>query len=120
MYLDFCNEKIYYSYENNTKPVVVFIHGLGGKAIYGEDFKKFNNRNYQLLCFDLVGRGNSSYNQNLSLELWIKNIETVLEKLKVNNFYVLAHSFGCYLTANLLLNKKFNIKNSLLITPYNP
>ncbi|MDE5767323.1 MAG: alpha/beta hydrolase [Malacoplasma sp.] len=120
MYLDFCNEKIYYSYENSTKPVVVFIHGLGGKAIYGEDFRKFNNRNYQLICFDLVGRGNSSYNQSLSLELWIKNIETVLEKLKVNNFYILAHSFGCYLTANLLLNKKFNIKNSLLITPYNP
>ena len=120
MYLNFCNEQIYYSYENNSKPIVVFIHGLGGKAIYGEDFRKFNNRNYQLLCFDLIGRGKSSYNQNLSLELWIKNIEHVLEELKINSFYVLAHSFGCYLTANLLTNKKFNIKNSLLITPYNP
>ena len=120
MYLDFLNEKIYYSFEDNSKPLVVFIHGLGGKAIYGEDFKKIDNRNYQILSFDLVGRGNSSYNNPITLQLWIDNIKAVLKELKIKKFYVLAHSFGCYLTANLLLDKDFEIIDSLLITPYNP
>lgn len=121
MFINLLNEKIYYSLEeDNNKPLVVFIHGLGGFAQTGENFKKFANRNYRLLCFDLIGRGNSSYNQKLSLDLWFKNIQLILTKLKIKKFYILAHSLGGYLSVKLLQDKHFDIVDSLLVVPYNP
>ncbi|MDE5553111.1 MAG: alpha/beta hydrolase [Malacoplasma sp.] len=121
MFINLLGEKIYYSLEEDSnKPLVVFIHGLGGLAETGESFKKIENRKYRLLCFDLIGRGKSSYNKKISLDLWFKNIQLVLDELKIKKFYILAHSLGGYLSAKLLQDKRFDILDSLLITPYNP
>lgn len=121
MYLELLNEKIYYNYENDSKkPLVVYIHGLGGSAALGENYLKFKNRNYRLLCFDLVGRGKSSFNQNISMDFWIENIKEVLNSLNIKEFFILSHSLGCYLSSKILLDKQFSVSNCLYIAPFNP
>lgn len=119
MYLDILNEKVYCSeLENSDKPIVVYIHGLGGKASFFENFSSLN-RDYRIFAFDLIGRGNSSWNQNLSIDLWLENINLVLDELNINNFYLVSYSFGCYLATKIINSKKYNILDSLFICPYN-
>lgn len=119
MYINLLNEKIYYEIEDNNKPLVVFIHGMGGSSSILEAYKNFDNRNYRLLSFDLIGRGNSSCNQPITSKLWLENVKEILKKLNINNFFLLCHSFGCYLGSEILCDKSFKIINNLFVAPYN-
>lgn len=120
MYLELLNEQIYYYFENNDKPVVVYIHGLGGKAEFFEKFDDFTDKKYQILAFDLPGRGKSSWNNPLNVLLWLNTICEVLDKLNIKKFYLLAHSFGCYLASEIINMNKYEIMDNLFICPYNP
>lgn len=120
MYIELLNESIYYFLENdNQKPLVVYIHGLGGKADFFEQYSKFTNRNYRILAFDLIGRGNTKTNQNLSIDLWLENIHAVLNALNIKEFYLLSHSLGAYLASEIINSKKYNILNSVFVAPFN-
>lgn len=120
MEINFLNEKIYYFCEDNSKPLVVYIHGLGGKAEFAENLLKFDNRKYRILCFDLAGRGKSTFNDPISVNKWLENIYYVLDHLNIRDFYLLAHSFGCYLATEIMNSKKYNVINNVLVAPYNP
>lgn len=73
-----------------------------------------------MLNFDLIGRGQSSLNQNLSSELWVKNVKELLKKLNINNFYLFSHSFGGYLASEIMADPSFKVINNLYVAPYNP
>lgn len=121
MYINLLNEDIYYFLENDSKkPLVVYIHGLGGRAHFFEQYSKFENREYRILTFDLIGRGNTKTHQNLSIDLWMKNIYAILDYLNIDKFILLSHSLGAYFATKIINSKKYHIIDNLFVAPFNP
>lgn len=115
------SDRLYYRREAvKNKPLVIFIHGLGGKAVFGEEFLQFTNRAYALMTIDVTGRGNSTCHRPVNASLWVNDLKAVLTALQVKECYLVAHSFGGYLSAKLLAWEALKVHGALLVAPYNP
>ncbi len=103
---------IEYFRRKGFKETILFLHGLGGAKENFWDACKINDlSDYNLICFDNPGTGNSSYYKNYPLNVDDLTEITALfiEKLNIDNFFVVGTSMGGL--TGLLYLRKSNKKN---------
>ena len=103
----------YYKYGNNKK-VLLILPGWG-ETRNTFDFYINNLKNkFTIYIFDYPGFGNSIFpNYSLTIDDYAKYIKKFIEEKKINNPYILCHSFGCRIS--ILLIGKYRILIDRLI-----
>jgi pimeloyl-ACP methyl ester carboxylesterase len=88
---------IEYFYRKGQKETILFIHGLGGaKENYWEACKADSLAEHTLICFDNPGTGNSTYFEDLILDVDDLTAITALfiQELDISNFILTGTSMG--------------------------
>jgi pimeloyl-ACP methyl ester carboxylesterase len=81
---------------DNSKPVVVFLHGSGfDHTTWNLQSRFFAFRNYAVLALDLPGHTNSEGPPLTSIEEMADWLNDVLDALDINDISLVAHSQGC-------------------------
>jgi len=94
------NLKVFYDYiqRDAKKPVLLYLHGLGGNWTEWTGVSKVvRKKGYSTLCIDLRGHGRSSTPEELEyyhLENFAHDIQQILKKEKIKKFAMIGHSFG--------------------------
>jgi pimeloyl-ACP methyl ester carboxylesterase len=86
-----------YFLREGHKETILFVHGLGGaKENYWESHKTNSLAGHTLICFDNPGTGNSTYHDDLPLNVDDLAAITSLfvEHLNINNFVLCGTSMG--------------------------
>jgi len=113
---------IYYRLNNfeATKQTLVFIHGLSGNSSAWEPYEQRFMGDYNLLCIDLRGHGRSrkySKEKYYAIELFINDIEELLDHLKIEKYIVVSHSFGSVISVGLIKKDQDKIKGAIFLAP---
>ncbi|MGZ3238055.1 MAG: alpha/beta fold hydrolase [Burkholderiaceae bacterium] len=95
-FITFANKKVFYDYQPNEGPVIVFINGLTQSTKHWREYK---NHLFEIgmstLCFDIPGQGQSEIPENkLSFSDMAAVIDTLMSELNIPNAYVIGISFG--------------------------
>jgi pimeloyl-ACP methyl ester carboxylesterase len=124
----FCNH-IFIIREDKSeiKENIIFIHGfISSSAFWTETiFPVFSEKarsNYQLLAVDLLGFGRSPkpVDSLYTLREHVEMIEkSVIEKYKLEQFHIVAHSLGSVLALALAVKYPNAIKSLTLLSPVN-
>lgn len=107
----------------NERPILIFIHGLGGNLHQFDEQFNFFYKNFDVLSFDLPGSGNSELeddNYPLSLENFTKFVLEFIKskKFENKNFILIGHSYGTQVILNLIKHlDSSSIKKIVLIAP---
>lgn len=81
---------------DNSKPVVVFLHGSGfDHTVWNLQSRFFAFRNYAVLALDLPGHTNSEGPPLTSIEEMADWLHDVADALDLNDISLVAHSQGC-------------------------
>jgi alpha-beta hydrolase superfamily lysophospholipase len=117
-----CNTEFYGQYwqAENTKAVVVLVHGMGEhSARYKHVAKKLNENDFSVVAFDHFGHGKTAgkrgHNPNFDavLESVSKTIEKATTVFENKPIFLYGHSLGGNVVFNYLLRKKHNIKGGI-------
>lgn len=83
---------------NSKNPTLIFLHGVGGNyTTWKQELEFFNNKNYPCIAVDLRGHGQSDAPDDFeryNIEFFAKDIEAVIKKEKLKDFYFIGHSLG--------------------------
>jgi len=111
---------------DNTKPVVIFLHGSGlDHTFWGLHTRFFAFRNYSVLAPDLPGHTHSEGPQLFSIEAMADWLHDVVSTLGGGNISLVAHSQGCLVALEFATRYPENLRSvsfiaSGLATPVNP
>ncbi len=92
--------RIYYRFNNesNNKPVLVFLHGIGGNwTVWKEEITFFHRMGYSTMTFDLRGHGLSEVpleEKSYNFTNFTKDLKYILDKENIKNFILIGHSLG--------------------------
>ncbi len=117
-YIEIDGEKIAYREAGmeNEKDLVL-IHGFLGSSYDFSQIIPELSKEYHVIAPDLIPFGLSSKNTDILLSK--KNISEYLfkslEKIGVDNYFLLGHSMGGEVAMNLLLNHRENVKKLILV-----
>jgi pimeloyl-ACP methyl ester carboxylesterase len=103
-----------------TRKTIVFIHGLSGNSSAWEPYEQEFMDDYNLLCIDLRGHGRSrkySKEKDYAIELFINDIEELLDHLKIEKYIVVSHSFGSIISVGLIQRNLDRIKSAIFLAP---
>lgn len=102
------------------RQTIVFIHGLSGNSSAWEPYEQEFISKYNLLCIDLRGHGRSrkySKEKDYAIELFINDIEELLDHLKIEKYIVVSHSFGSVISVGLIKKNQDKIKGAVFLAP---
>jgi pimeloyl-ACP methyl ester carboxylesterase len=114
---------LYYEIENqgSAKPVIFFLHGLGGDADAWQFIRKpFLEQGYSLITMDLRGHGFSGHpRQPRSYEVdhFVEDVNSILEQEKLEKIFLAAHCFGAIIAAHFALKYPEKVSRLVLISP---
>ena len=103
---------IKYFIREGNKGTILFIHGLGGaKGNFWESCKTAALAEYTLICFDNPGTGNSTYYDDVILEVddLVDITDQFIKKLHLDNFFLAGASMGGLIA--MLYLSKYGSKN---------
>ena len=109
----------------NTKAVVVLVHGMGEHSSrYEHVAKKLTEHNYSVVAFDHFGHGKTEGKRghNPSFDAVLESITKALEK--ANNLFtekpvfLYGHSMGGNAVINYTLKKEHNLKGVIATSPF--
>lgn len=107
----------------NNKETLVMIHGYGGNIGFYYQMLPFLKEHFHVYAFDMYGMGNSyRYDFNLkshqeAIDLYTKSIEEWRQECKIDNFYLLGHSMGAYVTNYYLHKYQPNVRGVFMVSP---
>lgn len=97
-----------------TKQAVVLIHGLTGNSSQLKYYAEGLMKDHYVVCFDLLGRGNSVANSKTSnLGVHAQSVAQALSKLEITNPVVIGYSMGGFIA--MLLAQKQDVKAIVLL-----
>jgi pimeloyl-ACP methyl ester carboxylesterase len=104
--------------QEETKNIVVFLHGLPTGNFIWRNIIPFFHTNYQTNCIELLGCGDSDKNPNLKYDLKTQ-AKGIAEILKSYNQKVtlIAHDIGTGIAQRLLVENNHLINKAILINP---
>jgi pimeloyl-ACP methyl ester carboxylesterase len=111
---------------DNSKPVVVFLHGSGlDHTFFNLQARFFAFRKYSVLVPDLPGHTHSEGPALTSIEAMAEWLNDVVEVLDIDNVSIVAHSMGCLTAMEYLSQHPDKVRSvtfitSGLATPVNP
>ena len=82
---------------NRTRPVLLFVHGLGESGLcFNEVFESRGMREYNLVVPDLIGYGRSSRagNRDYSMNSQVLRLWRLMDVLGIGPFSIVGHSLG--------------------------
>lgn len=118
------NKLITISYSDSAevskdKPVLVFLHGLGGDLAVFNDFRKyFYDKGFRSIAIDLRGHGLSSTVKDRQLydfNVLADDVLEVLEKEKIDKFVLIGHCLGGLTAQNIAIRNPKGLKKLVLI-----
>ena len=113
--------KYFYFYYDNYKDdkIVLFLHGLAcGHAAYFAEIEALARRGYKVLAIDYTGCGDSKGKCLGSLNTPTKDVNELLDHLKLDKPVVLVgHSLGGYTTLNTI-SLRNEIKKAVVISGF--
>ena len=115
------NVKISYRYYKRSKKTLIFLHGLlsdmsGKKSNFLNNYCKKNNISY--LCFDFQGHGRSSGEfTNFGISDWYKDLDDIIEYLKIRNFILVGSSMGGWVAIIYALTHPRKVTKLIGIAP---
>lgn len=90
---------------------IILIHGFPlNKSMWDKQIEEFLH-NYRVIAYDIRGHGNSdSGNVDFSIELFVKDLIGLMDRLKVDKAIVCGFSMGGYIALNAIENypERFN------------
>lgn len=110
----------------DTKAVVVLVHGMGEHATRYTDFviPTLVKNNFSVLAFDHFGHGKTTGKRghNPSFEAVLESVEIVIEKAKElfpeKPIFLYGHSMGGNTVINYVLRKKHSLKGVIATSPF--
>ena len=114
MKYNYLGTSVYYKIVGKGQPIV-FLHGwqssLGSFSVLEEQLKN----SYKLIFIDFPPFGKSS-NLNFAWDIntYSNMVVSLLQSLKIQNFYILAHSFGGRVAINICSCYNCNVKKLIL------
>ena len=109
--------------EESTNTPLVLIHGLGcGVGLWILNFESLAS-NRPVYAFDIIGFGRSSRpsfsSDPFQIEQeFIDTIEAWRKEISLNNFILVGHSFGAYLSAAYAIKYPENINHLVFVDPW--
>ncbi len=101
---------------DNLKDTIIFLHGSGlSHIIWSLVEQYFSSKNFNVLSIDLPGHGNSEGPCLDSIEKITDWLETVFEKLNLNNLIIVGHSQGCLEALEYSFKYKHRLKKMVLV-----
>ncbi|TFF69331.1 MAG: alpha/beta hydrolase [Promethearchaeota archaeon] len=92
--MDYNGKKVFYEYrKNNSKTVIIFIHGSGGDASTWKNQILANN-SHSVIALDLPSHGKSDKFEKLSLNLYVDVLTKLIEALNYERIILGGHSLG--------------------------
>ncbi|MFX1378804.1 MAG: alpha/beta fold hydrolase [Promethearchaeota archaeon] len=93
-YFEYSGKQIFYQIkDNNSKNILILIHGAGGNSNVWEN-QFYLNINYNIIALDLPSHNKSNIYQELSLDLYVDVLKTLIESLKPDTLVLGGHSMG--------------------------
>lgn len=93
--IDNAGVKIEYTDSEAGDIVLFFIHGWGINHTYWDAQVNYFSKNYRVVTIDLPGFGKSGKNRETwTVNEYSQDIETVIEKLSLNNVILIGHSMS--------------------------
>jgi 3-oxoadipate enol-lactonase len=89
----------------NGTPVIIFIHGFPfNKSMWKMQIKALKD-NYRVIAYDIRGHGNSDAGDgDFSIELFVKDLLSLLDALKIDKTMLCGLSMGGYIALNAIEN----------------
>jgi proline iminopeptidase len=106
--------------EGRETPLLLMHGGPGGTSYSFYQFAEFTS-DRPIILFDQLGSGRSGHHTDTSLlrvENFVEQVKALKEKLGLNEFYVLGHSWGSALALEYYLKYPEGIKGLLFNSPY--
>lgn len=93
--------------DNGHGKVVVMIHGFCESLNLWASFEEELSKVYRVICVDLPGFGSSRYlGGQISIDWFAEQVHGLLEELKIEQYSVVGHSLGGYVS--LALAEKYS------------
>ncbi len=108
---------LYYSLKGDQGPYVLMIHGLGSSSHCWRNISPVIAKNYRTLTIDLLGFGKSEKVTNLTIDLMVESLVSLLQDLKIKECHVVAHSMGCQIAVWLAARYPQKILKMVFISP---
>lgn len=110
--------KLHYKTYGEGKPLLIINGGPGMSSEGFASLAKELGKNYLAILYDQRGTGASSMNeinaQTMTMDLMVKDIETLRMHLKIDNWTVLGHSFGGMLASYYVSKHPKKVKGLIL------
>lgn len=101
-YIIYDQNKIHYFHgdENGNKNPIILLHGAADNGLCWSPVAQKLSENYHVIMPDARGHGlTETPRDGLSLDLMAKDIEMLIQNLKLENTQIMGHSMGAQLTA---------------------
>ena len=90
-------------------PTIVFLHGFGLDLRMWADFTPAFE-DYQVVCIDLPGFGQSENMPNMSIQLMAKAVKAVLDQEQIEKSVLIGHSMGGYVSLAFVKKYEYLLK----------
>lgn len=103
---------------DTTKPVIFCLHGLGSTGLSFIEIAEELKEEFRIISIDAPGHGQTqpfNFERNYEFPQMCEWLNKVLEKLNVNYFFFLSHSWGSFIALYYLINNSHKVKGSILI-----
>ena len=99
-----------YTETGKADTVLLFVHGWGINRSYWADQEKYFSGRFRVVAIDLPGFGQSGKNRNdWSVEAYGKDVNAVIDQLKLNNVILIGHSMAGDIVAEAAVNDSIHI-----------
>jgi len=106
------NLTVSYIDEGSTNsPTIIFIHGFPLNKLMWEKQIEILKENYRVIVYDIRGHGNTDVgNNNFSIELFVSDLLSLMDTLKIDKTILCGFSMGGYIALNAIENypERFN------------
>jgi len=94
-----------------NSPAIIFIHGFPLNKIMWEKQIELLKEKYRVIAYDIRGHGNTDIgNDNFSIELFVNDLLSLMDALKIEKTILCGFSMGGYIALNAMINspERFN------------
>lgn len=107
----------YYRHPNKSAPTLVFIHGFLSSSFSFRKLLPLLHKEYNLLCFDLPGFGESEKSGDIhySLHEYAVLTNTLLEEMSIEKAVLIGHSMGGQIALRTCIQHPERIEKLILL-----
>ncbi len=95
---------------------LLMIHGLAGDSRFFHNQIKYFSKSYRTIVVDLPGHGKSVYSGEISIELYNRVVEGVVENEQLKNYILLGHSMGGAISVYHYIENRDAVKALILVS----